>query len=336
MMQTVRLALLSFLLALCMALPVAAQDNAQKLVVYSGRTEGLIGPVLEKFMQETGVRVEVRYGGTAEMAATILEEGDNSPADVFIAQDAGALGALEAEDRLSELPTDILDLVQPQYESATGQWIGVSGRARALVYNTDMVQADALPKSILDLTKPEWQGKVGWAPPNGSFQSNITAMRLLLGEEAAAQWLTDMVNNGVVSYENNDAITQAVINGEIAVGLVNHYYVFEFKEQFPDAPIDIHFFKEGDVGNLINVAGAGVLNTSKQPELAQSLIAYLLGEESQTYFAETTGEYPLIANVPENPDVRPMEEIKGPEIDLSSLSDLQTTLDMLRDTGVTP
>jgi len=319
-----------------MALPTAAQDNAQTLVVYSGRTEGLIGPILEQFTQDTGIPVEVRYGGTAEMAATILEEGDNSPADVFIAQDAGALGALAAEGRLIALPADILEQVQPQYESAAGEWVGISGRARALVYNTELVQAEALPASLLGLTQPEWQGKVGWAPPNGSFQSNITAMRLLLGEDATAQWLTDMVNNGAVSYENNDAITQAVIDGEISVGLVNHYYVFEFKEQFPDAPIDIHYFEDGDLGNLINVAGAGIINTSKQPDLAQSLIRYLLGETAQTYFAETTAEYPLVAGVPENPQVRPLAEIKGPEIDLSSLSDLQTTLDMLRDTGVTP
>jgi iron(III) transport system substrate-binding protein len=319
-----------------MALPTAAQDNAQTLVVYSGRTEGLIGPILEQFTQDTGIPVEVRYGGTAEMAATILEEGDNSPADVFIAQDASALGALAAEGRLIALPADILEQVQPQYESAAGEWVGISGRARALVYNTELVQAEALPASLLGLTQPEWQGKVGWAPPNGSFQSNITAMRLLLGEDATAQWLTDMVNNGAVSYENNDAITQAVIDGEISVGLVNHYYVFEFKEQFPDAPIDIHYFEDGDLGNLINVAGAGIINTSKQPDLAQSLIRYLLGETAQTYFAETTAEYPLVAGVPENPQVRPLAEIKGPEIDLSSLSDLQTTLDMLRDTGVTP
>ncbi len=335
-MQSVRILLTSLCIALCMALPTAAQDNAQTLVVYSGRTEGLIGPILEQFTQDTGIPVEVRYGGTAEMAATILEEGDNSPADVFIAQDASALGALAAEGRLIALPADILEQVQPQYESAAGEWVGISGRARALVYNTELVQAEALPASLLGLTQPEWQGKVGWAPPNGSFQSNITAMRLLLGEDATAQWLTDMVNNGAVSYENNDAITQAVIDGEISVGLVNHYYVFEFKEQFPDAPIDIHYFEDGDLGNLINVAGAGIINTSKQPDLAQSLIRYLLGETAQTYFAETTAEYPLVAGVPENPQVRPLAEIKGPEIDLSSLSDLQTTLDMLRDTGVTP
>jgi iron(III) transport system substrate-binding protein len=335
-MQSVRILLTSLCIALCMALPTAAQDNAQTLVVYSGRTEGLIGPILEQFTQDTGIPVEVRYGGTAEMAATILEEGDNSPADVFIAQDASALGALAAEGRLIALPADILEQVQPQYESAAGEWVGISGRARALVYNTELVQAEALPASLLGLTQPEWQGKVGWAPPNGSFQSNITAMRLLLGEDATAQWLTDMVNNGAVSYENNDAITQAVIDGEISVGLVNHYYVFEFKEQFPDAPIDIHYFEDGDLGNLINVAGAGIINTSKQPDLAQSLIRYLLGETAQNYFAETTAEYPLVAGVPENPQVRPLAEIKGPEIDLSSLSDLQTTLDMLRDTGVTP
>lgn len=335
-MRVIRYLLLVALLSLAALSPAMAQDASEKLIVYSGRTEGLIGPILEQFTRETGVQVEVRYGGTAEMAATILEEGNNSPADVFIAQDAGALGALAAAGRLAALPSDILERIPPRFESDSGQWVGISGRVRALVYNTTLVQADALPKSILDLTQPEWANKIGWAPTNGSFQSNVTAMRLLLGEDVTRQWLEGMVTNGAVAYENNDAVTQAVIDGEVSVGLVNHYYVFEFKEQIPDAPIDIHYFADGDLGNLINVAGAGILNTSKQPGLAQRLVLFLLGNTAQAYFAEKTAEYPLVPGITENPEVRPLADIKGPEIDLSNLSDLQTTLELLRDTGATP
>ncbi|MBI5666597.1 MAG: iron ABC transporter substrate-binding protein [Chloroflexi bacterium] len=327
--------LLGCVLLALMPLAASAQEG-ERLVVYSGRTEGLIGPILQQFVDETGVQLDIRYGGTAEMAATILEEGDNSPADVFIAQDAGALGALAAAGRLSALPSDILERVPSQYQSSEGLWVGLSGRARVLVYNTNLIQPEELPDSILDLTAPEWQGRIGWAPTNASLQANVTAMRLLLGEDATRDWLEGMVANGAVAFENNDSIVQAVINGEIPAGLVNHYYVFEFKEQFPDAPIALHHFAAGDVGALVNVAGAGVVSTSQNKGLAQRLILYLLGKNAQTYFANTTGEYPLIEGVPANPHVTPLDQVQGPEIDLSQLNDLQTTLDLMRDTGALP
>lgn len=328
-------------LVLMIALLMLAQVNVifaqnERLVVYSGRSESLIQPLLEQFTADTGIEIEVRYGGTAEMAATILEEGDNSPADVFLAQDAGALGALAAAGRLRVLPTDILERVPAQFVSVTGQWVGLSGRVRALVYNTDQVAEDQLPGSLLDLTRSEWQGKVGWAPENGSFQANVTAMRLLLGEEATREWLEGMIANGAVSYPKNDAIVQAVMNGEIAAGLVNHYYVFRFKVQFPEAPIAVHYFQSGDAGALINVAGAGVVNTSRRPGLAQRLILYLLGRDAQTYFAQQTYEYPLAAGIEPGPDIPPLDSIQAPNLDLSQLADLQATLTLLRDTGALP
>ncbi len=316
---------------------VGAQTTpAESLTVYSGRSAGLIGPILDQFTAETGVQVLVRYGGTAEMAATILEEGDNSPADVFIAQDAGALGALADAGRLIPLPSDVLERVPATYASRDGLWVGLSGRARVLIYNTELVAEAELPASILALTDPHWRGQIAWAPANGSFQANITAMRLLIGEDATRQWLLDMVANGAVAYDNNDTIVQAVASGEVAAGLVNHYYLYEFLAQDPDLPIALHYFAPGDPGALVNVAGAGVLNSSDQPGLAQRLILYLLGQQAQQYFTETTYEYPLAANVPTARGIRPLDEITGPAIDLSDLSDLQTTLDLLHDTGALP
>lgn len=325
-------AMLFTLLVLGMALPAAAQDG-ETLVVYSGRSESLIGPILEQFTQETGVRVEVRYGDTAEMAATILEEGDNSPADVYIAQDGGALGALAQAGRLTTLPSDILERVPAAYRSRNDNWVGLSGRVRVLVYNTEQVTPEELPASILDVTDPIWAGRVGWAPTNGSLQAHVTAMRVLLGEDTARAWLEGLIANGAVRYENNPAIVQAVIDGEIALGLVNHYYIFRFLEQFPDAPVALHFFQAGDVGGLVNVAGAGVVNTSDQPGLAQRLILYLLGKNAQTYFSDVTAEYPLVEGVPARPELVPLNELQGPEIDLSDLSDLQGTLELLSEVG---
>lgn len=330
------LLMLSVFVLLTLVAPVLAQNAGETLVVYSGRSEGLIGPILEQFTAETGVNVEVRYGSTAEMAATILEEGDNSPADVYIAQDAGALGALASAGRLAPLPSDVLERVPAQFQSNTGLWVGISGRARALVYNTTLITPEELPASILDLTAPEWAGRVGWAPANASLQAHVTAMRVLLGDDAARAWVQGMVDNGSPAFDNNDAVVQAVIDGEFPVGVVNHYYVFEFLEQLPDAPISVYFFQDGDVGNLINVAGAGVVSTSDQPGLAQRLILFLLSHTGQAYFASVTGEYPLIEGVPLAEGVQPLESFVAPEVDLSSLSDLQGTLDLLRETGALP
>lgn len=314
---------------------VQAQDP-ETLVVYSGRSEGLIGPILEQFTAETGVQVEVRYGDTAEMAATILEEGDNSPADVYIAQDAGALGALAQAGRLTALPSDVLERVPAEFKSTDGLWVGLSGRARVLVYNPANISADELPESILDLAQPEWSGRVGWAPSNGSFQAHVTALRVLLGDDAVRDWLNAMVNNGTLTYENNRAIVQAVADGEIAVGLVNHYYLYGFLAENPDFPAKNYYFPAGDPGALINVAGAGVVNTSDKPGLAQRLILYLLGREAQQYFADQTFEYPLVPGIDINPSLTPLDQIETPEIDLSNLSGLQATLDLLRETGALP
>lgn len=329
-------------LILLIALPVSAQDaeqvplSGETLTVYSGRSESLIAPILQQFTDETGVQVQVRYGNTAEMAAVILEEGDNSPADVYIAQDAGALGALAQEGRLMPLPSDILARVPAEFRSDDGLWVGLSGRARVLVYNTELLTEADLPASILDLANPEWAGRVGWAPTNASFQAHVTAMRLLLGDDAVRSWLESMVANGAIPYDGNTAVVQAVIDGEVQVGLVNHYYLYGFLADNPDVPAVNYYFPGGDPGALVNVAGAGIVSTSDHPGLAQRLILYLLGNHAQEYFATETYEYPLVAGIEPSVELRPLAEIEVPAIDLSDLSDLQSTLELLSETGAIP
>lgn len=329
-------------LILLIALPVSAQDAGQvplsgeTLTVYSGRSESLIAPILQQFTDETGVQVQVRYGNTAEMAAVILEEGDNSPADVYIAQDAGALGALAQEGRLMPLPSDILARVPAEFRSDDGLWVGLSGRARVLVYNTELLNEEDLPASILDLANPEWAGRVGWAPTNASFQAHVTAMRLLLGDDAVRSWLESMVANGAIPYDGNTAVVQAVIDGEVQVGLVNHYYLYGFLADNPDVPAVNYYFPGGDPGALVNVAGAGIVSTSDHPGLAQRLILYLLGNHAQEYFATETYEYPLVAGIEPSVELRPLAEIEVPALDLSDLSDLQSTLELLSETGAIP
>jgi len=244
------LVLLACLLVSALTMPAFAQDD-DSLTVYSGRNESLIGPLLDQFVEDSGIEVEVLYGGTSAVANQILTEGQNSPADVFIAQDGGALGALAAAGMLSDLPEDVLDLVGASaFVSPDGVWVGLSGRARVLVYSPEGLD-DAgleLPDSILDLTGEEWQGIVGWAPTNASFVSNVTAMRVLLGDSETADWLAAMIANDVQSYPKNTPIVQAVIDGEILAGLVNHYYLFRFLAEDPEITAPLQFFPDGNPG----------------------------------------------------------------------------------------
>ncbi|MCE2472475.1 MAG: iron ABC transporter substrate-binding protein [Anaerolineae bacterium] len=326
---------LAVLLVALVGAPAFA-DEDQVLTVYSGRNESLIGPILAQFSEDSGIAVEVLYGGTSAVANQILTEGENSPADVFIAQDGGALGALAAADMLQELPEATLDrVVDPAFVSPDGLWVGLSGRARVLVYNPEMLDELSLelPDSILDLPDEKWRGLVGWAPTNASFVANVTAMRVLLGDCDTEDWLASMIANDVQAYPKNTPIVQAVINGEIPVGLVNHYYLYRFLAEDPEITATLHFFPGGDVGSLINIAGAAILQTSDQQDLALELVDYLLNDTAQAYFAETTYEYPLVETVEPAVDLPALADIEAPDIDLSDLADLQGTLEMIEDSG---
>lgn len=311
--------------------------DSSTLTIYSGRTQSLVGPLLERYADETGVNVEVRYAGTSELAATILEEGGNSPADVFFAQDAGALGALAKEGRLAALPEATLDLVDARFRSDDGNWVGVSARARVIAYNTDSIDPADLPDSILDFTDPKWKGRIGWSPTNGSFQAFVTALRLLDGEDGARAWLEGIKANDPVSFPGNLPALEAVASGELDVAFINHYYLYQLRKETGGA-VDAanYFLAGGDPGALVNVAGVGVLDSADSSEEAQAFINWLLEEEAQRYFATETHEYPLINGVAPEQDLIPLDEIQSPELDLSDLDDLEGTLKLLRETGVLP
>lgn len=312
--------------------PVGEAGDA---TIYCGRNETLVGPLLTQLEGLTGVDLDVRYGDSGELAATILEEGDSSPASVFFSQDAGLLGLLAGEGRLAELPADLLERVDPRFRSPDGLWVGLSGRARVLVYNTDALTEADLPTSVLQLTDPKWSGKIGWAPTNASFQSFVTALRLLEGEDAARTWLEGIIANEPEVFDGNAAVVRAVGEGELEVGLVNHYYLYEIKqEEGDDFPIANHFFSAGDPGSLVNVAGVGLLASAPDVEQGLAVIDALLSTEAQTYFAEKTFEYPLIEGVPTAEGLPALSEIESPDLDLSALSDLAATQQLLADVGL--
>lgn len=314
--------------------PSASAALSGTLVVYSGRSEELVGPLIERFQNETGVTVEVNYAGTTDLAATILEEGDASPADVFFAQDAGALGAIAAEGRLTTLPDATLDRVDARFRSDDGQWVGLSGRARVVVYDTRLYKDADLPTNIDAFTDPAWKGKIGWAPTNASLHAFVTAYRALKGEAAAKDWLERIVANEAKVYEGNGAVLAAVAAGEVEVGFVNHYYLLQQLAEDPTFPVANHFLAGDDPGSLINVAGAGILTTAPNPDAAQAFVDFLLTTEAQEFFAAETYEYPLVAGVPADPVLPPLADVASPDFDLSDLADLEGTLQLLQEAGV--
>lgn len=312
-----------------------ATPSAGRLTIYSGRNENLVGPFIEAFTAATGIDADVRYAGTGELAITILEEGDASPADVFFAQDAGALGLLQEAGLFSALPEDLLSTVDARFRSDAGMWTGASARARVLVYNSDALTEDEVPGTVEALLDPAWSGRVGWAPANASFQTFITAFRVLEGDDAARAWLEGMVANGVVPFEGNTDIVMAVGNGELDLGLVNHYYLYAVKREEGEAfPIANRYLDAADPGALVNIAGVGILASGAHQEEALAFAEYMLGEEGQAYFATKTSEYPVVSAVASPDGLPPLADIGSPEIDLTELADLEGTVALLTEVGI--
>jgi iron(III) transport system substrate-binding protein len=317
-------------------LPLAAGCGGEDadITVYSGRQEDLVEDLFEQFEEETGITLDVRYGDSAELAATIAEEGDNSPADVFFAQDAGSLGAVGGEGLLKELPAATLERVDERFRDPDSRWVGTSGRVRVVAYNTDELSDDELPDSIWDYADPKWEGRIGFAPTNASFQAMITAMRLDAGDEQTREWLEAIVANDPHLYENNIATVEAVAAGEVDVGFVNHYYLYGLLDEEPDAPVDNHYLEPGDAGALVNVAGAGILATTDRPGMAQQIVDYLLAQ-GQEYFATETDEYPLVEGVESESELPPLSDLHGPDVELGALGgELEATIELLDSVGL--
>ncbi|TLS44756.1 iron ABC transporter substrate-binding protein [Streptomyces montanus] len=307
------------------------------LVIYSGRNEKLVKPLLDKLEKAVGTKVEVRYGDSAELAAQILEEGERTKAGLFFSQDAGALGALSKEGMLAKLPQAHLDKVDKAYRSGDGDWVGTSGRVRVIAYHPDKVAEGEVPGSVHDVVKPEWKDKVGFAPTNASFQAFVTGMRVLEGDDATREWLKALKDNGAKTYAHNLATLDAVESGEVSLGLINHYYWYERVAEKGEDKVGakLHFLPGKDPGALINVAGVGILKDAGQSEAAQKAVDFLLSEEAQTYFADKTKEYPLAAGVTSTVEgLPPFDSLESPDIDLGKLESLQETLAMLQDVGL--
>ena len=307
----------------------------ETITLYNGRSEELVGPLLEMFTEKTGIAVDVRSAGSGELAAQLLTESDASPADVFLSQDAGALGALTKEGLFASLPEDIQGRVPEEFQAEDGTWTGLSGRVRVVVYNPDLV-AEA-PDTIDEVVSGEFaDGTIGYAPTNASWQSFVTGLRVLRGEDGAREWLEAFAAQDPVPFEGNSPVRDAVDAGQIQIGLVNHYYLYELAAEKGEENVIARnqFMAPGDPGGLVNVSGAGILASSDQPEAALALIDYLSSGEAQQYFAMSTYEYALVEGIEPAEGLPTLGELAPPQLDLSDLDSIAQTQALLAEVGL--
>ena len=343
------LAAMLLLLAACQATPepTAGEPGSSaeelsdpgKLIIYSGRSESLVQPIIDQFEEATGIEVAVRYGGTSELAGVLLEEGEKSPADIFFAQDPGGLGAVQAANLLAPLPAAILEKVPPRFAAEEGDWLGISGRARTVVYNSEVIEDPdrALPDDMFGFVDPQWNGRIGWAPTNGSFQAMVTAMRAVWGEDKTREWLQGIQANNPLVYPKNTPIVAGTAAGEVDVGFVNHYYLHRFLAEEGEAfPARNYFLPGGGPGSLVMVSGAGILKEAENQENAEKFLSFLLSVPGQQYFAAQTFEYPVIEGVAVSALLPAADELDAQALDipLADLADLQGTQDLLLDLGI--
>lgn len=313
----------------------SACSSSDELVVYSGRGQNLVGPLLEQFADETDIPIAVRYGDSADLALLLAEEGDASDADVVYMQTPGAVAYVGAQGQLAELDPASLELVPEDFRSDNDRWVGVTGRQRVLVYNSDMVDEAELPASVFDLTDEDYRGRVAVAPSNGSFQDFVSAMRITEGDDRTRGWLEGLVDNDVQTYPNNNSIVEAVGRGEVAMGLVNHYYNHRFLAEDPSLPTRNHHLPNGDIGALVITSSVGIVAGTDQPEWAQQFVEYMLGDTAQDYFRDETFEYPLAAGRDPDPDLPSLADQELPQVDIDQLGDdLASTVTLIQDSGL--
>jgi iron(III) transport system substrate-binding protein len=321
---------------LALAAFAATPLTAQQITLYSGRGETLVAPIIDTFTQETGIQVNVRYGGTAELAILLQEEGDASPADLFWAQDVAALGTIKP--MFAPLPDATLDRVADIYRDAEGRWIGTSGRSRLLAYSPERLSEDELPRTIAEMTDERFRGRMALSPTNGSFIAHVAALRITEGDEAAQEWLNGIAALDPVIVRNNTAGYQAIADGEADLFLTNNYYLGRFLASDPDYPVAQALFEPGDLGNLMMTAGIGVLESSDSHDHAVAFIDFLLGQAAQQYFTGNVYEFPVSGSgiVPVSGMGVSYSEASeaAPEFDLNLIVDMEGTLDLIREAGL--
>jgi iron(III) transport system substrate-binding protein len=333
-----RPAVLLRLVALSLVTAVAATgcsgDDGPSIVVYNAQHEQLLEEIAPLFTKQTGIKVELRSGDDAELSAQLVQEGDASPADVFLTENSPAMSAVERAGLLAPLDPAALEPIPAQYRPESGLWTGFVARSTVLVYNPDLISESELPSSILDLAKPEYAGKVSFSPTGADFQAIVAAVLDLEGEDATREWLAGLKANGTV-YDGNNVVLESVNAGESAIGIEYHYYWYrDHKESGENSDnSSLYFFGDQDPGAFLSISGAGVLKSSDHADDAQKFVAFLTSEEGQQALADSYAlEYPLNPAVSLDPSVKPLSELQPPAIDISDL-DGATVIALMTEAG---
>jgi iron(III) transport system substrate-binding protein len=303
-------------------LGACTSGGSSSLVVYNAQHEELVNLLAESFTKKTGIKVELRNGSDLELANQLVEEGDASPADVFLTENSPAMSLVDRKGLFTKLKPATLRLIPDRYRPDDGRWTGFAARSTVLVYNTDKVREDQLPKSIMDLAKPAWKGRISFSPTGADFQAIVSAVLELEGEAATRQWLAGLKRNGTV-YDGNNVVLESVNSGESEVGVIYHYYWYRDEDESGENSDHsrLYFFGKRDPGAFLSVSGAGVLASSDDQTDAQKFVAYLVSKEGQQLLANSKAlEYPLNRDVPLGRAVKPLQELQPPDVDVSDLN----------------
>ncbi|OJX17849.1 MAG: iron ABC transporter substrate-binding protein [Devosia sp. 67-54] len=320
-----RLAFLCGLVAAALALPALAQDDG--LVVYNAQHEALTQEWADGFSKETGIKVTLRNGSDTELGNQLLQEGAASPADLFLTENSPAQVLVDNAGLFEKLPQDILDEVPPAYRPSSGNWIGIAARSTVFAYNTDLLKPDQLPKSIMDLAKPEWKGRWAASPSGADFQAIVAAMLSLKGEQATADWLKAMKDNAV-AYRGNTAAMKGVNAGEVQGAVIYHYYYFGDKAKTGENSnkVALHFFKGQDPGAFVSTSGGAVLKSSKHKAEALAFLKWIAGKGGQDVLKTGTSyEYAVGVDAESNPALPPLSSLEAPTVDASGLDSKKVT-----------
>jgi iron(III) transport system substrate-binding protein len=315
----------------------ADREPDNTLTVYS-RDREIAEPLFEQFEQQTGIKVRARWGNPVELADQIIEDGADSPADVFYAPLSDALGPLSAAGRLATLSDEQLDRVPEAYRSPDGIWAAVSGRAHVVFYNTDKLTEDDLPDSILGFTDPAWRGRIGWDPTARSLQSAVTALRQVKGEDVARGWLEGMQANAPAVFKGvpfgAGPIINAVAAGEIVeVGFGSHFYLYDLQADGDAMNVAAKFYP-GDPGGLLSVDGVGIIKGTDNEAAANAFVDFLLSQTAEQYFAAGNVEIPIVESVEPREGKLTADELTVPGLDVQQLEELDDARELLTEVGI--
>ena len=293
-----------------------------EITVYNAQHESLTQEWVDAFTAETGVKVTLRQGSDTEMSNQIVQEGQASPADVFLTENSPAMAQVENAGLFADIDQATIDQVPAAYRPSTNKWTGIAARSTVLVYDKTKLTEDQLPASMLDLANPEWKDKWAASPSGADFQAIVSALLELKGEEATAEWLKGMKENSK-AYKGNSTAMKAVNAGEVDAALIYHYYYFGDQAKTGENSQNVaqHYFKNQDPGAFVSVSGGGVLKSSKNAAAAQAFLTFITGKKGQEILQQGTSfEYAIASDVPANDKLVPLAELQAPTVDPAKLN----------------